>query len=469
MKKANLSIFLVSIFLVTFLVKSALAVEFFLRADKTVKRVPGADEPIPMWGFALDSSFGAEDGEVSVPGPRLYLPPGDNNLIIHLDNNLPVPVSLVIPGQITEMHPTFVDGRVMSFTYETPPGNDQPVDYVWNDFKNGAFIYQSGTNPAVQIQMGLYGVVVSDAGQNNVYGVDDSSFDKEITLVFSEIDPEFNKAVANNQYGPGKKIESAIDFDPKFFLINGEPFSPSNISLGSVTQGEKVLVRLLNAGLVTHVPLFYGTYVRLIAEDGNLLPHPLMQYSVVLQAGKRRDVVLSPPDIDLISIMDRRLNLTNWKEAPGGMLRMFSVKRPGVWNSPKGQFVFTPSAPVLPITKSTPRSSVPIGLGLAATGTPRLTLSVASNGFDAPVDCFLAFRLGQDPSNIWLLGRDNKLVNADQGLIPWKENVTSAIEEIPLKDISLEGLGPGTIDFYLLITPHGSLSDYYLWKETLNI
>ena len=52
-----------------------------------------------MWGFGLTS-----DPAVSIPGPVLAVPPGDDTLIINLTNELSVPVSIVIPGDPGAAH-----------------------------------------------------------------------------------------------------------------------------------------------------------------------------------------------------------------------------------------------------------------------------------------------------------------------------------------------------------------------------
>lgn len=205
---------------------SSFAAEFFLRADVTTKDMP--DEPnIPMWGFALDSAFGANDGTVMVPGPMLTVPPGDTTLTIHLDNNLTVPVSIVINGQTAVMTPVkFTDAngkqRVRSFTHETAPGNTDPCDYVWNDFKPGTYVYETGTHPAVQVQMGLYGGVIKDyddAPYKQAYPT--VVYETSVPLFFSEIDPALHYAVDSNNYGPGKAMTSTIGYEPKYFLVNG--------------------------------------------------------------------------------------------------------------------------------------------------------------------------------------------------------------------------------------------------------
>ncbi|MHC4868050.1 MAG: hypothetical protein ACYTEX_28595, partial [Planctomycetota bacterium] len=141
---------------------SATGAEYYLRAEAFTKNLPDSSGvgtvAVPMWGFAQDDSFaGVELQAVSVPGPRLTVPPGDTTLTIHLDNNLSVPISIMIPGQMVGKTPVFfTDGqgrqRVYSFTHETPAGNTTMVDYTWTGLKAGTYLYLSGTHPAVQVQ-----------------------------------------------------------------------------------------------------------------------------------------------------------------------------------------------------------------------------------------------------------------------------------------------------------------------------
>ncbi len=54
---------------------------------------------------------------MTVPGPTLEVPSGDTTVTIHLDNNLPVPISLTIPGQVTAMTPV-IYSPADSVTYQ---------------------------------------------------------------------------------------------------------------------------------------------------------------------------------------------------------------------------------------------------------------------------------------------------------------------------------------------------------------
>jgi len=290
---------------------AAEAAEFRLRAEAFTITMPDG-EAVAMWGFVLDTDgdFATAEGAATSPGPVLEVPVGDTALTIVLKNNLTTPISLVIPGQIAAMSPVFsVDdqgrSRVRSFAHETAPGAEGT--YTWDNFKAGTFLYQSGTHPAVQVQMGLYGAVIKNTAQFQAYSDAATLYNWQAVLVLSEVDPLLHAAVAADDYGPGKGMTSTVDYAPKYFLYNGDP-DPQvmNIGASAAAVGNKILVRLLNAGLESRVPLLNGLYMKQLSEDGNLLPYPRQQYSLILTAGKTMDVMLEPKAAGVVSFHDRR-------------------------------------------------------------------------------------------------------------------------------------------------------------------
>ena len=75
---------------------------------------------------------------------------------------------------------------------------------TWSNLRPGTYLIESGTHPSIQGPMGLYGVLVvttapSGTTPGTAYGVAGSptavSYNAEIPLLFSEIDPVQNKAV----------------------------------------------------------------------------------------------------------------------------------------------------------------------------------------------------------------------------------------------------------------------------------
>lgn len=312
---------------------TSLGAEYYLRADTSTKTMPDG-QVITMWGFAADSAFGAKDGQIMVPGPVLTVPADQTSLTIYLDNDLPEPTSVFIPSQIAITVPVkFTDGqdreRIKSFTHETEPNNATPVIYTWNNLRPGTYLYHSGSHPAVQVQMGLYGCLKMDAkeakGSKPAEAYDEVSYDAEVVLCFSEIDPALHKAVADGNYGPGKPVTSTIDYQPKYFLVNGQPYTSGLLPLPAGNINDSVLLRFVNAGLETHVPVLQDFYMKVVAEDGYQYKHSKLQYSLILPAHKTKDAIIVPTAAGTYPVYDRRLRLTNAGASPGGMLTYLNV------------------------------------------------------------------------------------------------------------------------------------------------
>ena len=134
------------------------------------------------------------------PGRPCGWLPDDNVLIIHLKNNLGEPVSLNILGQqlTNNSGPVWTNfpedtetwtgarpegnytARVRSFTHETQPG--EVGEYRWESFRPGTYLLQSGTNPAKQVQMGMFLPVIKDTAKGFAYA--DVPYDSELIVVF---------------------------------------------------------------------------------------------------------------------------------------------------------------------------------------------------------------------------------------------------------------------------------------------
>jgi Bacterial Ig domain/Multicopper oxidase len=318
---------------------NSFALDVFLRAEKFTASMPDGVS-VTMWGYALDSSATGSDGVLSSPGPVITVPAGDNALNITLINKLAVPTSLVIPGQTIAMTPVFSsatgttctpsptdrDCRVRSFTNEAAAGSNAVYNYT--NVKPGTFLYQSGTSPQIQIQMGLYGALKHDASVGtgtikNAYA--SVAYGQDHVLVYSEIDKAVHDAV-----DAGTFTGSTLNYDPKYFLVNGLGFNAQSppTEIGIATSGG-VLLRLLNAGLRTRVPTFSDGHWSVVAEDGNAYRNAKEQYTAFLPAGKTADVWFSPSAAATsatYTVFDRRLALTNNNaDTSGGMMHKFSL------------------------------------------------------------------------------------------------------------------------------------------------
>lgn len=341
--------------------------EFWLRAETFSKTMPDASV-VTMWGFAqCDNTWNCTPA--TVPGPRLTVPAGDTVLTINLRNNLTGPsveaVSLVIPGltPTAAMTPVkFVDPqgrqRVSAFTSETPADNTTTSTYSWTA-KPGTYLYESGSHPAVQVQMGLYGAVTNDAALGQAYGPS-TAYDVEALLFFSEIDPVLHGHVAAGTYGtpPPTGITSTMDYEPKYFLINGQPYTTgTSAPIPAGGAGQDLLLRFLSAALKHRVPTVYGMNMTLVAEDGNLYPYSKQQYSLLLSPGKTMDALVMAAPLGEHPVFDRRLGVTNNGTSAGGMLTSLSVVND--LTPPTGSVVINGNAPTT--------ASLDVALTLSAT------------------------------------------------------------------------------------------------------
>ena len=341
-------------------------------------------QPIPMWGFVkTGTGAGCGFGGAAPDGTAVVLPvltaTAGTYLNVHLQNNLAAgtsaylePVSITVPGQPFfgsdapgSPGPTWFEPsggtvsvgprstptqRVRTFTVEAPLGPGGPgsvVTYAFGPLRPGTYLLESGTHPGVQVQMGLIGaLVVNPATAGFAYSDPSSAYDADQALVFSEIDPVFHAAVGAGNYGPNANppngwITSPSDYHPRYFLVNGKPYTPGAPPIASVPGNARVLLRLVNGGLDVKVPVAGGRYMSLIAEDGNFYtasgkvspsspvstcPAPRSQFTVMLPAGKTVDAVLTTPGAGTqIAVYDRRLNLSNAGASPGGMLALLTT------------------------------------------------------------------------------------------------------------------------------------------------
>ena len=114
---------------------------------------------IYTWSYAE----GADDFQF--PGPVLCVNEGDNVTVV-LHNALPEATSMIFPGQMDvtangqASQPQFDGlGNLVSLA-QSAPANGGTVTYSFVADRPGTYFYQSGTNPQIQVQMGLYGALI---------------------------------------------------------------------------------------------------------------------------------------------------------------------------------------------------------------------------------------------------------------------------------------------------------------------
>lgn len=352
----------------------ATAKEVWIRVGQFNQKMPDGTT-VPMWGYRVGQSPSAANGKLQSPGAAITVAPNDPVLIVHLINQLPVPTSFVLHGHNTTMTPVFktnatvnsasvtsdctpgtsLDCRMRSFTHEAPPGGT--ADYTYTNVKPGTYLYQSGTLPQIQVQMGLYGLLRKNAPPTatatrvaypgTTAAPDRFAFDTEISLLLSEVDPAVHAAVA-----AGTFTGSTLNYNPKYFRLHRYT-QPNGIGINQPTDftaknvngpapleidtGRRVLLRLVNAGIQSRSLVIDDGHWYVIAEDGIPAAYPREQYSAFLPAAKTADVWFTPvlgSDTRTISrritVFDRRLDLTNNNADPfGGMQAQFRLQVDG--------------------------------------------------------------------------------------------------------------------------------------------
>lgn len=320
--------------------------------------LPG--KTIPFWGF---SSFGRMP---QVPGSMIEAVVGDI-LKITLFNNFfnanPIgeDVSIIFPGQenvmarpwpyggaLTLAQPQYMEEKLISLTNFVAPDhyyNPKALQYQFTARRPGIYLYESGTNEEKQIQMGVYGIIVvrpeghdipGHPNYRTAYGVGtDSAYDIEKILIIGEIDSLMHEAVGENT------AYDMLNFKPDYWIVNGRTFPDtlhdddlSSQPYGSkivCKTGERILLRVINAGYGEHTFYLGGLVGKVVAEDSFPLATPerntvYEKTGITLGAGQSVDLMLMPTTLGEIYLYDRQYNhLVNQDQFPGGMMTKVEV------------------------------------------------------------------------------------------------------------------------------------------------
>lgn len=238
---------------------------------------------ILIWGYANGA------GLAQYPGPTLIVNQGDT-ITVTLSNDLtvagggaPPNVSILFPGQQATVVST--DPGVQGLlTGEAAPGGT--VTYEFTATNPGTYPYYSGTDSALQVEMGMTGAIIvrPTAGVDHAYNHPDTQFDREYLFLLTEMDPRIHERV--EFFGPTGV--NTTDFLANYFsvlwFINGRaapdtmgeagtallPHQPYN-SLPKMHPGERLLMRMVGGGTQMHPFHHHGNHARIIARDGRML------------------------------------------------------------------------------------------------------------------------------------------------------------------------------------------------------
>jgi FtsP/CotA-like multicopper oxidase with cupredoxin domain len=234
-----------------------------------------------MWGYS-------EGGDAfQHPGPVLCVNQGDTVTVI-LHNTLAEAASIMFPGQENVLangapaQPQFDGSGNLTSLTNVAPANGGSVTYSFVASSPGSFIYQSGTNPAKQVRMGLFGALVvrpsavppfgTGAPQEYAYNRLDSRFTptEEFMVLLSDIDPYQHQAVE------GGTPFNLNNYHPRYWLINGRGFPDSiadNFAAFLPDQPYGALARILPYDPATHPFPGRVQYLNVGTENYPFHPH----------------------------------------------------------------------------------------------------------------------------------------------------------------------------------------------------
>ena len=257
-------------------------IDLYARADY-ITSADGAS--LLFWGLTDNAT-----GRAQYPAPTLIFNQGDV-ITITLHNDLTAPISLIFPGH--DVAGTF------GCTPNAPQSGDPAgaitceaaasggvATYTFPAEQAGTYLYHSGTDAALQSEMGLFGAIVVrpfgyDEQNPTAYGHPDTAFDREYLFVLSEMDSRIHQAVEYTETLEG--TEFLGDYFSNYWFINGRtapdtlagpgvgwlPTQPYN-TLPRMLPGERVLMRVVSAGRDPHPFHHHGNHALIVGQNGRM-------------------------------------------------------------------------------------------------------------------------------------------------------------------------------------------------------
>ena len=215
----------------------------------------------------------------TIPGPMIRVQVGDR-LIVHFTNNLPRPSTIHWHGLRI---PIGMDG-VPGYSQEpVQPGETFTYDFVVPDA--GIYWYHPHVMSAEQVGFGLYGAfLVEDPAEAETVGIAD-----DLVLVLSDIDANDDGTLIPSD--TGGSIGMLFGREGNRVLVNGRR-QPELVARAGAPQRW----RLVNAAKSRYFKLDLGEghVFRKIGGDGGLTEYSEDHDFIVLGAGERADVIVTP-------------------------------------------------------------------------------------------------------------------------------------------------------------------------------
>lgn len=252
--------------------------EFTITAQTSNLKVSD-DLTLPVWTF-----------NNSVPGPQIRVKVGDT-VKIKLKNELEEPVSIHWHGYPV---PNNMDG-IPGVTQDAVPAGKE-FTYEFKATVPGTYWYHSHQDSVNQLDKGLYGTLIVEDPHEN--------YDRDYTLVLDEwmssgemdmSNMEGMEGMDHSQMNMGdmSSMTEMAGHDMSMYdlyTMNGK--TGDSIDKLIVKEGDKVRIRLVNAGYITHTLHLHGHEFKVIASDGQPVNSPavIANQGIAIAPGERYDL-----------------------------------------------------------------------------------------------------------------------------------------------------------------------------------
>lgn len=236
-----------------------------INLDARVAEVEVAGKKVAAWTY-----------NGGLPGPLIRVRAGDR-FIAHFTNHLPQPTTVHWHGLRV---PIQMDGVPGASQPDVQPGGSFTYDFVVPDA--GLYWYHPHVMSAAQVGFGLYGAMLVEAPAEDV-GVAD-----EVVLLLSDI-----ALLGSGQFEPpdaGGSTAMAFGREGNHVLVNGRTKPTLRARSGAPQRW-----RIVNAAKSRYFELeLEGHTFTTIGVDGGLQESPVESQTLLVAAGERVDVIVTP-------------------------------------------------------------------------------------------------------------------------------------------------------------------------------
>jgi FtsP/CotA-like multicopper oxidase with cupredoxin domain len=254
---------------------------------------PRLDGAVKVWDLTIDEldwetvpgkKEKARGYNATIPGPILRATEGDR-VRINFKNNLPESTAVHWHGVYV---PNAMDG--VAFLTQDPIKSGGTWTYEFTLRNPGTHMYHAHHNSMDQVNRGLLGAFIVEPKDKATY----PKFDREYVLVLND-----------TLLG---------------FTINGKGF-PATDAL-TAKKGERVLIRWLNEGLMSHPMHLHGMPMQVFARDGWALNPPYFCDTLDVAPGNRYDAIVEATEPGVWAF---HCHILSHAESPEGFFGLVTV------------------------------------------------------------------------------------------------------------------------------------------------